>query len=289
MKSVSIEIKPNNPESIQYIKKLISFLESKGLRILLQDNEIYVQENLSNYIVDSEDFINLPDLIIVVGGDGTLLRTARLFAGRDIPILGINTGMLGFLTEFSPDEAFIYLEDIINGNYEMSNRALLEVSYKNDSGLMKKAFLNDAVISRGTISHLISIDLEIDGKLLSSFSGDGLIIATATGSTGYSLSAGGPIITPTIKNALIINPICPHTLTIRPLIIPSDSVLKVKAVSKFENLLLTIDGQETSQINSNDEIIFIGTDTNINLITHPERNFYEILRQKFGWGLHLYE
>ncbi|MCU0821838.1 MAG: NAD(+)/NADH kinase [Spirochaetes bacterium] len=288
IKHVSLVIKPNNPESVQYVKRLAAFLEGRGIKPLLLDAKLCDDENLSHCITGNDDFLNLPDLIIVVGGDGTLLKTARLFAGRNIPILGINTGMLGFLTEFSPDEAFRHLESIINGKYDITDRAMLEITYiDSGAGIIKKTFLNDAVISRGTISHLITIHIEIDGRHLSSFSGDGIIIATATGSTGYSLSAGGPIITPTIKNAYIIIPICPHTLTIRPLIIPSTSVLKVKTVSKFDNLVLSIDGQETTEIKSEDEILFSGTEKNIHLIAHPEHNFYDILRQKFGWGRHL--
>ncbi len=288
IKHVSLVTKPNNPESIQYVKRLVAFLDRRGIKTLLVDTNICNDENLSHCVADINDFLNLPDLIIVVGGDGTLLKTARLFAGKNIPILGINTGMLGFLTEFSPDEAFKYLESIVEGNYEITDRAMLDISYnESGKGIVKKTFLNDAVISRGTISHLITIHIEIDGRQLSSFSGDGIIIATATGSTGYSLSAGGPIITPTIKNAYIIIPICPHTLTIRPLIIPSTSVLKVKTVSKFDNLVLSIDGQETTEIKSNEEILFSGTDKNIHLIAHPEHNFYDILRQKLGWGRHL--
>ena len=288
IKHVSLVIKPNNPESVQYVKRLVKFLDKKGIKTLLLDTNICQDENLINCAADLNDFLNLPDLIIVVGGDGTLLKTARLFAGRNIPILGINTGMLGFLTEFSPEEAFKYFESIIDGHYEITDRAMIEITYNDSkSGVTKKIFLNDAVISRGTISHLITIHIEIDGRQLSSFSGDGIIIATATGSTGYSLSAGGPIMTPTIKNAYIIIPICPHTLTIRPLIIPSSSVLKVKTVSKFDNLVLSIDGQETTEIRSNDEILFTGTDKNINLIAHPEHNIYDVLRQKLGWGRHL--
>ncbi len=288
IKHVSLVIKPNNPESVQYVKRLVDYLDKKGIKTLLLDANVCREENLADCAASPDDFLNLPDLIIVVGGDGTLLKTARQFAGRNIPILGINTGQLGFLTEFSPDEAFKYLESIIEGNYDVTDRAMLEISYNGKSnGALKKTFLNDAVISRGTISHLITIHIDIDGRQLSSFSGDGIIIATATGSTGYSLSAGGPIITPTIKNAYIIIPICPHTLTIRPLIIPSSSVLKIKTVSKFDNLVLSIDGQETTEIKSNDEIYVSGTDKNIHLIAHPEHNFYDILRQKLGWGRHL--
>ena len=290
IKTVSIKIRPDNSELIPYVKKLIGYLEKLRVRILLPDYKIFVENGLSRYIVKQGEFLNLPDIVIVVGGDGTLLKTVHLFDGKDLPILGINKGMLGFLTEFLPEEASAYLEEIIKGNYLKTKRSILELTLRrNEKQKMKKSFLNDVVISRGAVSHLIYVHIEIDGRFLCSFSGDGLIIATPTGSTAYSLSAGGPIISPDIQNVYIINPICPHTLNIRPLIIPTCSIIKVNASSKFDNVLLTIDGQETSQIEGDDEMIFTGTDKYVHLITHPKRSFYDTLRQKFGWGKHLHD
>ena len=290
IKTASINIRPNDKESIPFIKKLISLMQTNGIRILLPDYDILNDEDLASYSVDFEEFINLPDIVIVVGGDGTILGTTRLFADTNIPIFGINKGRLGFLTEFMPEEALLYLEKIIKGNYQKEERAMLEaVHLRDDIELNKISFLNDAVLSRNSISRLLKIHLELNNDFLTCYSGDGLIVSTATGSTAYSLSAGGPIIEPSIKGVYIINPICPHTLSIRPMIIPSDMILKTSIESELNNLLLTIDGQEAIQIECGDKILFRGSDKRISLITHPNRKYCNILRQKLGWSTHLCE
>ncbi|MDY6935086.1 MAG: NAD(+)/NADH kinase [Spirochaetota bacterium] len=290
IKTASINIRPNDKESIPFIKKLISLMQTNGIRILLPDYDILNDEDLASYSVDFEEFINLPDIVIVVGGDGTILGTTRLFADTNIPIFGINKGRLGFLTEFMPEEALLYLKKIIKGNYQKEERAMLEaVHLRDDIELNKISFLNDAVLSRNSISRLLKIHLELNNDFLTCYSGDGLIVSTATGSTAYSLSAGGPIIEPSIKGVYIINPICPHTLSIRPMIIPSDMILKTSIESELNNLLLTIDGQEAIQIECGDKILFRGSDKRISLITHPNRKYCNILRQKLGWSTHLCE
>lgn len=283
MKCVSINIRSDDGESIPFIRELISFLEDKGIRILLPGYDIFNDSNLLSYIASPEDFINMPDIVAVVGGDGTLLRTARLFNGRDVPLFGINRGRLGFLTEFLPDESFFYLEEVISGEYLRTERAMLELLHKRkNTEVMKIAFLNDAVISRGSFLHPIKIHIGIDERSLYTFSGDGLIISTATGSTAYSLSAGGPIVTPSIKNICIVMPICPHTLAVRPMIVPTRTPIKVRVISESEKILLRIDGEETIPIEGDDEFIFQETEKRVYLISHPKRNFYEKLRQKFG-------
>ena len=284
-KICTINIRPEDNESINYINKLIELLTNKGLTVFLPEYAVLEETNLSCYIQDHQNIISKSDIVISIGGDGTLLHTARLFAGTNIPIFGINKGRLGFLTEFMPDEAFKFLDFIIEGKYEKSERDMLElVHFRNGKELKQMSSLNDVAISRGIFSRPITINLEIDGKFLNSFSGDGLIIATSTGSTAYSLSAGGPIIAPTIKDILLIMPICPHTLATRPLIIPGKSKLKVSIGSKYENTIMTIDGHDSISITGDDEIYFTETDKKTVLITHPERNFFEILKEKFNWG-----
>lgn len=289
MKTVSINIRSDDNESLPYLKKLIEILDKNKLTIQLPDHEFIKNDNISKYITDARSFIELPDLAVSIGGDGTLLKTARTFAGSDIPLLGINRGRLGFLTEFMPGEALSYIENITAGSFSVTARDMLNTEIRNRYSLKKTlCFLNDTVISRGIFTRPIIIDLEIDGKFLNSFSGDGLIISTATGSTAYSLSAGGPIITPDIENIFIVMPVCPHTLATRPLIVSGNSKLKVKISSEFENSLLTIDGYETTSIEPDDEITFSGSGKKAYLISHPERSFYDILREKFNWGKHIY-
>lgn len=284
-KTCAINIRPEDKDSIAYIIKIIKHLKNKGIQILLPEYQIIKDANLSEYITAQDKFVSQPDIVFSIGGDGTLLHTARLFAGTSSPIFGINKGRLGFLTEFMPDEALEYLDKIINEEYEKTERDMLElVHVRNNKEIAKISLLNDVAISRGTFSRPITIHLEIDDKFLNTFSGDGIIVSTSTGSTAYSLSAGGPIITPTIKGILLIMPICPHTLATRPLIIPGTSKLKVTIDSKFDNTIMTIDGHESINIAGNDEIYFSGTGKKAVLIAHPERNFYEILKEKFKWG-----
>ncbi len=285
IEKVSINIRPDDRHSLDLIRDLISFLDRKNISVLLPDIEILRVEEFSAQIADAGRFVDEAQLVVVIGGDGTFLRTARLFAHTNTPLFGINRGRLGFLTEFSPEESFKYLESFINEEFSATTRAILEVMLVRDGReIEKKPFFNDAVISKGAFSRPIRIDLELDNSHLSSYSGDGLIIATATGSTAYSLSAGGPIVVPSIENVYILNPICPHTLAMRPMIIPSTATLGARIISTFENLLLTIDGQEAIPIEGNDEIIVRGSSRKIFLIPHPDRDYYAILRQKLGWG-----
>lgn len=240
---------------------------------------------LDEYFADPPEFVRHSDIAVVIGGDGTFLGAARLFAETGAPIFGINRGRLGFLTEFSPDEALYYLNEVVNGNYTTRSRAMLEAVLTRNRGELKRAaFMNDAVVSKGAFSRPIMIRIELDGVFLNCYSGDGLIISTATGSTAYSLSAGGPIVIPSIDSIYIVSPICPHTLAIRPMIVPVQTELKAKVISPFENLLLTIDGQEAIPIEGEDEILICGSDKKVRIIPHPGRDYNEILRQKLGWG-----
>ena len=286
--TVAITIRPDDRKSLPLIRELISFFEKKGINVLLSYSEIIKEDNLSAYVCAPEKFIECPDLIIVIGGDGTFLRAARQFSERGKPIFGINRGRMGFLTEFSPEEAKANLEEVIRGNYIVKERSMLEaVHMRNHSENQRIVFLNDAVISKGAFSRPIQLHLEIDDEFLNLYAGDGLIIATPTGSTAYSLSAGGPIVTPSIENVYIINPVCPHMLGIRPMIVSTSKTLRARVIANFENLLLTIDGQVAIQIEGNDEILFKESKRKIHLVTHPGKNYYDILRQKLGWGKNL--
>jgi NAD+ kinase len=285
IRTAAINIRPNDTNSLALIKELIAFLEKNNITVLLPAFDILQNKDFNKYIVTDKEFTANSDLAIVIGGDGTFLRSARLFADTNTPLFGINRGRLGFLTEFSPEESLRHLGEVIRGNFNIATRAMLEVSLvRQKQELNRLSFINDAVISKGAFSRPIRIRLELDNILLNSYSGDGLIISTATGSTAYSLSAGGPIVMPSIDNIYILNPICPHTLAIRPMIIPSKMVLKARILSHFENLLLTIDGQEAIPIEGEDEILFRDSQKKIKLIPHPERDYYNILREKLGWG-----
>ncbi len=288
---VAINMRPDDHGSLPLIEEIISFFRERNVEVLLPDYDMIREDDrFATLVVSQEVFLKQPNMVVVIGGDGTFLRTARSFSDTGQPLFGINRGRLGFLTEFLPDEALSYLARVLQGDYYVSERTLLEaVHLRRNSEINRMIFLNDAVISKGAFSRPIVLHLEIDNEFLNCYSGDGIIIATATGSTAYSLSAGGPILIPSLDSAYIINPVCPHMLAIRPMILPITAVLKARIVSDFGNLLLTIDGQEAIRIEGNDEILFRESGRRIKLITHPRHNYYEILRQKLGWGKNLSE
>ena len=283
---VSICIRPDDNKALPLVKELTHFFDTKKITSMLPDYDIVLEdEKLSPYIAHPDDYAKDPDLVIVIGGDGTFLRAARDFAGNDKPIFGVNRGRLGFLTEFDPDDVLVHLARIIEGDYTVSERTMLEaIHMRLGSEIGRNVFFNDAVISKGAFSRPIKLRLEIDGQYLNSYSGDGIIVATATGSTAYSLSAGGPIIFPNIPDVYIINPVCPHMMGIRPMIVPTTSVLSARIISDFEFLLLTIDGQEAIRIEGDDQVIFRKSEKMVKVVNHPGHNYYEILREKLGWG-----
>ncbi len=286
IRSVTIIIRPDDSGSLELMARMISLLESKNIRACLPDIDIHRNHDHARCICT--DVVAAADLAVVIGGDGTFLRAARLFAGTGTPLFGINRGRLGFLTEFYPGESMDYLERYIADPFPASPRSLLETShFRGNRNLNTALCVNDAVISKGAFSRPIRLRIELNERFLNCYAGDGLIISTPTGSTAYALSAGGPIISPTIENVYLLNPICPHTLAIRPMIVPFSSVLRARIVSEVENLLLTIDGQEAIPIEGNDEIRFRGSDKKILLIPHPDRDYNEILRLKLGWGKNL--
>ncbi len=285
IQNVSINFRPDDESCLPLLRQVIEFLRNEDVRIMLPEYDIIRGDECFSMAVPHDQFISSPELIIVIGGDGTVLRTSRLFCGTGTPIFGINRGRLGFLTEFSPDEYPRHLKKVLSGDYHAVERLVLEAALVRDGGeIMSLCFLNDAVIHKGAVSRPIRLEMKIDGDFLSTYTGDGLIISTPTGSTAYSLSAGGPIITPTEAKIFLLSPICPHSLAMRPMIVPASSAFSVRIISDFKNLLLTIDGQEVITIDGNDEICIRQSNKNIRLITHPEKNYYSILREKLGWG-----
>jgi len=283
IKKVSINFRPDDLHSIQIIKKITSILSDMGVTVTLPYYSILHNEGIENYIRDEEEYL-APDLAIAIGGDGTFLKTARIFLERQCPIMGINRGKLGFLTEFSPDEFETYLLDVISGKYTVSERTVMEAVHNKNGSEEALYFFNDAVITKGAFSRAIEIELNVDGMFFSRYKGDGLIIATATGSTAYSLSAGGPIIAPLDNDVCIVNPVCPHSLSIRPVVLSARSVIKARALSDLTNLLLTTDGQEAIKFSGGDEIIFRQCNRRMKIILHPDKNYYSILREKLNWG-----
>ena len=235
---------------------------------------------LNSYEMSKYKFDNKLDLLIVLGGDGTLLGIARDINGRyDVPILGVNIGNLGFLSSIEIQDFGEALNKIKNGHYTIQNRILLECTMLNDENNEKGKALNDVVIARGTLSRMVKFEVFIDNKLYYRFKGDGIIIATPTGSTGYSFSAGGPFIYPDV-DVITLTPICPHTRGMQPIVLKSSSEILIKAENYNGEIYLTFYGQEAKQINDNTSIIIKKSDYLAKIMLFDNYDYFNVLRQK---------
>jgi NAD+ kinase len=296
MKKIGIICKPKKSEVISILtggkdkgKGLLKWLGDKGIEIFLDKGiEIFLDEDTTSALqikgYSRNEIAKLVDMVIVLGGDGTMLSVARLVCEKDIPILGVNLGSLGFITEIQALEIYDALEKILEGNCNYEERLMLNVSVtRQKEKIAEHTVLNDVVINKGAIARMIDLEIFIDKKYLSEFKADGLIISTATGSTAYSLSAGGPILYPTLEN-IIITPICPHMLTNRPLVIPGDSEVKTTLKAKSGEVVLTLDGQSVFTIKEGDVIAVKKSPFKAKLIMPYERDYYQTLRSRLKWG-----
>ncbi|HOP85732.1 MAG TPA: NAD(+)/NADH kinase [Syntrophorhabdaceae bacterium] len=281
MKKVHIVCKRKKDDAIKIAEDIIH-LYSNEVDIFL-DEESARQLNYPKTL-ELEHVGEEAELIIVLGGDGTLLAVARQLKGKEVPILGVNLGGLGFLTEISVEELPSMLKSILSGNYKTSRRMMLDVGVIRDGNMIfNLPVLNDAVITKDALARIIDIEVYVNNVYLTTYKADGLIFSTPTGSTGYSLSAGGPILYPSLKN-VIITPICPHMLTNRPLILSEDVVMKAVLKSQNERVVLTIDGQIGFPLEYKDEVIAKKSSYSVNLIKSFSRGYFEILREKLKWG-----
>jgi len=271
-------IKPHAPDIKKILQELIQYLEKRGIECVLEElasDKLKRKEGISR-----EDLPEKVDLVVVLGGDGTLLSIAHLVAQKQVPVLGVNLGSLGFLTEVPLSEMFLTLDSFFEGNKEIiSSRRLLKVKSKGKIYYC----LNDVVINKGALARMIQFIIWIDDKEIATLRADGFIISTPTGSTAYSLAAGGPIIKPYIP-AVILAPICPHTLSFRPMVISSDSKIKVKLLTAGEEVYLTLDGQRGNLLVKNDIVNIERAPFELQLISSPKRNYFDLLQEKLGWG-----
>ena len=261
---------------------LKKWLEDRSIKVSLEANIAAAIGGGGGFKL--EDLASKVDLIAVLGGDGTMLRTARYVAQHPVPIVGINMGTFGYLTEVNLNETYVALELILKGDFLTEKRMMLDVKIRRGKKIIGSGIvLNDVVINRGNLSRIVELETAINNQYLTTYKSDGLIISTPTGSTAYSLSAGGPIVFPG-KDLIIINPICPHTLTNRPIIFPENSDLQITLWSKESGATVTLDGQESYRINSGDVITIRKSKYYTRLVLSPHRSYGEILRSKLGWG-----
>jgi NAD+ kinase len=226
----------------------------------------------------------LASLIVVLGGDGTLISVARKVGDLPVPILGVNLGSLGFLTEITLDELYPALEQVLNGKFTVSRRMMLDaVVRRGQSEVARFHVLNDIVINKGALARIIDMEASVDGTYLTTYKADGLIIATPTGSTAYNLAAGGPIVDPGL-NCLLLSPICPHTLTNRPIIVADESIVRIEVKFQNEEVAITADGQLGMPLQGGDIVEIRKARTGTLLVKSPTKDYFEVLRTKLRWG-----
>ena len=281
IRTVGIVSKPNSAAAASIVPALIEWLRGRGTAVRI-DQQTALYAGVPG--IPRPEVPEGCDLVIVLGGDGTLLAAARAIGRSETPLFPVNVGSLGFLTAISIDELYPELERAFRGEHRIAKRRLLATEVVRD-GQVVAAYeaLNDAVLTKASIARMIDLDAHVDEQFVCAYKADGLIISTPTGSTAYSLSAGGPIIFPSVP-AICITPICPHMLTNRPVLVPETSVIRVISRSPDDSVYLTIDGQVGNPIREGDTLVCRSSDYTLRLVRPPHMMFFDVLRQKLKWG-----
>ena len=283
IKKIGIVSKPKKAEIREIVPPLVEWLRERGIEVSIDKETGAILESSEKWLTRNE----LPgkvDLLVVLGGDGTLLAAARSLYRREVPIFAVNLGDLGFLTVITRDELYPALEGVLSGNYRSERRVQIEGELvRADETLSTFRALNDVVLNKGAIARIQDFEVYADGEFISNYKSDGLIVSTPTGSTAYSLAAGGPVVSPSVE-AFIVTPICAHTLTNRPLVLRDSVTIEIVVKSQREAAYLTVDGQVGITAHSEDIIRVRKSESYVELIQPPQRNYYEILRQKLKWG-----
>lgn len=281
MKKIGIICKKGVPEPVEILKRLVPWLNQKGYETFI-DFDVATTLNSKGY--PSSQILELSDVIIVLGGDGTMLSVCRLIGAKEVPVLGVNIGGLGFLTEVQQEEIYNVLKKVLNGECPIEERIMLEAHvYRKNESVVDYVIVNDVVVNKGALARIIDLETYINRDYVTTFRADGLIVATPTGSTAYALSAGGPILYPTLKS-IILAPICPHMLTNRPIVLPDDVLIEVVLRSPAEDVFLTIDGQVGFSLDLNDIIEVKKSQFKARLLTPCGKKYFQILRTKLKWG-----
>lgn len=288
VQSIGIISKPRKKELEPLLPTLLKWLRQRGIQVLL-DEESASTLNSAQAILDvpvlrRSELPAKSDLILVMGGDGTLLAAARCAREYDVPMLAVNLGSLGFLTAVTVGELYDSLDMILNGQHQVEYRKMLQIQMMRSGSLTATYHaLNDAVLNKGAISRMLDFEVYISGRLVTLLKADGVIISTPTGSTAYSLAAGGPIVYPSVE-AFIVTPICPHTLTNRPLVVPDRLRIEIVVKTEAESVFLTVDGQVGLDLHNEDRIVCELSPSRIGLVRPPHKEFFEVLRSKLKWG-----
>ena len=282
-KRIGIISRPRRSNIAEVVPPLLRWLEQRGLQSVYDIETATVLKGgavgKTRHKVAQES-----DLLLVLGGDGTILAASREAAHHDIPILPINMGSLGFLTSFTVEELYPALESTLAGQAKIEERVLLDVERTHHGELLtQQRVLNDAVVHKGTLARMIEVELCINGAFVCRYRADGLIVASPTGSTAYSLSAGGPIVQPGVAS-ILVTPICPHTLSDRPVVIQDSSVIELILAQSSDSVFLTLDGQTGVPMQLGDRVRIVRSKERLKLIQPPNKTYFEILRNKLKWG-----
>src|SRR5438093_385002 len=267
VRNVVIVTKPKQPEVARVAGELVQWFRARNVMASLELQAA-----------------STADLAVVLGGDGTLLAAARVLGDRQVPIVAINYGGLGFLTEVTLNEMYPSLEVVLAGKFVTEQRMMMDLHVSRaDKRLADYRALNDVVINKGTLSRMIELEARVDGQYLSRFRSDGLIVSTPTGSTAYNISAGGPIIYPTMS-AMVVTPICSHTLTNRPIVLPAGVKIEIMLRSAQDDVSVTVDGQVGLQLRMDDDLVVQKSDVAVKLVAPGDKNYFDVLRGKLKWG-----
>ncbi len=283
IKKIGIISKPKKAEIREIVPSLTGWLRKRAVEVYI-DKETASLLEASEKWVSRNELVSQVDLLIALGGDGTILAAARALNRKSVPILAVNLGGLGFLTVITRDELYPTLEMVLEGNVQIERRVQLEGELvRADEVISAFLALNDVVLNKGAISRILDFDVWVDGRFISSYKSDGLIVSTPTGSTAYSMAAGGPIVVPSVE-AILVTPICAHTLTHRPIVLPDAATIEVQVKTEREAAYLTVDGQVGLAAHNEDIVRLKKASSAVELVQPPEKNYFEILRQKLKWG-----
>lgn len=285
---IGIVLKPHQPEALKTICELVAWLAERGIKLVggpeIERERIEHQTGCVVVEVPVDKLASQVDLMLVLGGDGTMIATARMIGDQEVPVLGVNYGGLGYLAEFRIEELYSALQAILDGNYRLDKRVMLAVElFRDEISLTTNRVLNDVVINKSALARIIEIEAFLNSQFVNSFRADGLIVSTPTGSTAYNLSAGGPVIFPSM-NAVVVTPICPFTLSNRPIVVPDSAEIELILKTDHEEVALTLDGQVGFPLQAGDRVVIQKSATTFNLIQPSNRNYFDVLRDKLRWG-----
>jgi NAD+ kinase len=288
IKRIGIVLKPHQTDALKTICELAIWLAKRGISLVggpeIEREQIEHQTGCAVEEAVSEQLAAGADLMLVMGGDGTMIAAARQMGDTEVPVLGVNYGGLGYLAEFRIEELYAALESILDGNYRLDKRVMLSVELiRADESITLNRVLNDVVINKSALARIIEIEAHLNQQFVNAFRADGLIVSTPTGSTAYNLSAGGPVIFPSM-NAVVITPICPFTLSNRPIVVPDDSIIELRLKTDQEDVALTLDGQVGMPLKVDDRVMIRKSKTMFNLVQPMNRNYFDVLRDKLRWG-----